>query len=385
MTAFTALMLFIVLILTLGLFISFSNLIHVKRFNEYPSVSKYPFVSILVPARNEERNIEACVRSLLSQNYPNFEVIVLNDHSTDTTGAILQRLADMNPGLKVVNGNPLPEDWPGKHWACHQLSQIAQGEYLLFTDADTRHEPNALAGAIAAASQENADLVTAIPREEVLTWGEKLLVPFMSFGIISYLPLHFVQRHQFAPLSVTIGQFMLFRRSAYESVGGYEGARLNVNDDVLLGRNLIERGYRWMILDGNGMVTCRMYHNFSEAVEGFSKNVFGFFDYRILPYMLIWIAVVFLFVEPLRLVSLALWGGWMGTLTTRLAAVAVFESFFLFFLAYRRLGIPLYMAFFYWLTVILFALVALRSMIFSITGHASWKGRALKNVSIRWI
>ncbi|NMC84954.1 MAG: glycosyltransferase [Anaerolineaceae bacterium] len=383
--ALSMLLLFMVLILTVGLVISFSNLIHVKRFDEFSPAAEHPFVSILVPARDEERNIEACVRSLLAQNYPNFEVIVLNDHSSDATGAILQRLAAADPRLRVVNGAPLPEDWPGKHWACHQLAQIARGEYILFTDADTRHAPHALSGAVAAALQEHADLVTAIPREEVLTWGEKLLVPFMSFGIVSYLPLHFVQRHQFAPLSVTIGQFMLFRRSAYEAVGGYEGARLNVNDDVLLGRNLIERGYRWMVLDGNGAVTCRMYHNFGEAVEGFSKNVFGFFDYRILPYVLVWSAAAFLFVEPLRLLAMALLGGWMGTLPALLAAVAVFESFFLFFLAYRRLGIPLYMAFFYWLTVALFALVAMRSMVFSITGHASWKGRTLKNVDVRWI
>lgn len=383
--ALSMLLLFMVLILTVGLVISFSNLVHVKRFDEFPPAAEHPFVSILVPARDEERNIEACVRSLLAQNYPNFEVIVLNDHSSDATGAILQRLAAADPRLRVVNGAPLPEDWPGKHWACHQLAQIARGEYILFTDADTRHEAHALSGAVAAALQERADLVTAIPREEVLTWGEKLLVPFMSFGIVSYLPLHFVQRHQFAPLSVTIGQFMLFRRSAYEAVGGYDGARLNVNDDVLLGRNLIEHGYRWMVLDGNGAVTCRMYHNFGEAVEGFSKNVFGFFDYRILPYVLVWSAAAFLFVEPLRLLAMALLGGWMGTLPALLAAVAVFESFFLFFLAYRRLGIPLYMAFFYWLTVALFALVAMRSMVFSITGHASWKGRTLKNVDVRWI
>jgi chlorobactene glucosyltransferase len=374
-----------VVILTVGLVISFSNLIHVKRFDEYAPSADHPFVSILVPARDEERNIEACVRSLLAQNYPNFEVIVLNDHSTDATGAILQRLAAADPHLHVVNGAPLPEDWPGKHWACHQLAQIARGEYILFTDADTRHEPHALSGAVAAALQEHADLVTAIPREEVLTWGEKLLVPFMSFGIASYLPLHFVQRHQFAPLSVTVGQFMLFRRSAYEAVGGYDSARLNINDDVLLGRNLIEQGYRWMVLDGNGAVTCRMYHSFGEAVDGFSKNVFGFFDYRILPYVLVWSAVAFLFIEPLRLVVLALLGGWMNTLPALLAAVAVFESFFLFFLAYRRLGIPLYMAFFYWLTAPLFALVAMRSMVFSITGHASWKGRTLKTVAVRWI
>lgn len=379
-------LLIMVLVLTVGLVISFSNLIHVKRFDDYKPVDgRQPFVSVLVPARDEERGIEACVSSLLAQNYPNFEVIVLNDHSTDGTGAILAQLSRSNPRLRVINGAALPEGWPGKHWACHQLAQAAGGEYILFTDADTRHEPNALACAVSAALKENADLVTAIPREEVLTWGEKLLVPFMTFGIISFLPLHLVQKHQLSAFSVTIGQFMLFRVSAYNAVGGYETACQNVNDDVMLGRAIIQKGYRWRILDGSGAVTCRMYHNFWEAVEGFSKNVFGFFDYRILPYVFVWTAAAFLFLLPLRLTVSACLAGGIHTLPDLLAAVAVFESFFLFLLAYRRMGIPLYVALFYWLTIFLFSVVALRSMVLSITGHASWKGRTLKNIEVRWI
>ena len=381
----TILLLVFVFLLAVALGISLSNQVHVKRFDEYTPSADQPFVSILVPARNEERNIEACVRSLLAQNYPNFELIVLNDHSSDGTAAILARLARSDSRLRVLDGAPLPEGWPGKHWACQQLSQAARGEYVLFTDADTRHEPHALACAVAAAQQEKADLVTAIPREEVITWGEKLLVPFMSFGIVSILPMHFVQRRQFAPLSVTIGQFMLFRTSVYQAIGGYADACQNVNDDVQLGRNLIEAGYKWMVLDGNGAVTCRMYHNFSEAVEGFSKNVFGFFNYCILPYIFVWGAAAFLFLEPLRLAVLAALSGWADTLPAKLAFIVVFESFFLFFLAYRRLGIPLYMTFFYWLTILLFVIVAMRSMVCSITGRASWKGRTLKNVEVRWI
>ena len=379
------LLLIMALILAVAMGISFGNLLHVKRISDYQPSNDQPFVSILIPARDEERNIEACVDSLLHQKYPNFEVIVLNDHSTDGTAAILARLARSDSRLRVINGAPLPEGWPGKHWACHQLSQAARGEYILFTDADTRHEPQALAGAIAAARQEKADLVTAIPREEVLTWGEKLLVPFMSFAIVSFLPMHFIQRKQLAPLAVTIGQFMLFRTSVYKTIGGYAAATQNINDDVQLGRNLILAGYRWLFLDGNGTVTCRMYHNFSEAVEGFSKNVFGFFNYRILPFIFIWSALAFLFLEPLRLSILAVQAGWQDTLPAKLAVIIIFESLSLFLLAYHRLGIPVYMTFFYWLTIFLFVIVAMRSMVMSITGRASWKGRTLKNVAVRWI
>jgi chlorobactene glucosyltransferase len=368
-----------------GLIISFSNFIHVKKFDDFTPTKDQPFVSILVPARDEERNVETCVRSLLKQQYPNYEVIVLNDHSTDSTGAILQRLANKDSRLRVIDGDVLPEGWPGKHWACHQLAKAAKGDFILFTDADTCHEPNALACAVAAAQQNNASLVTAIPCEEVHSWGERLIVPFISFAMTSFLPLHLAQKKQLAPLSVTIGQFMLFRRSVYEEIGGYSAACQNVNDDVMLGRILMQKGYRWMILDGTDTISCRMYHSFNEAVDGFSKNVFGFFNYVILPYVFVWCAVMFLFLEPLRILAIAAVSGQMSTFSAKLALILVVESVSLFMLAYHRLGIPFYMVVFYWLTVLLFSLIALRSMVLTLTGHASWKGRTLKNVEPRWL
>ena len=181
---------------------------------------------------------------------------------------------------------------------------------------------------------------------------------------------------------------MLFRTSVYKTIGGYEGATQNINDDVQLGRNLIQAGYRWLFLDGNGTVTCRMYHNFSEAVEGFSKNVFGFFNYRILPYIFIWSAVAFLFLEPLRLSVLAVQAGWQDTLPAKLAVLIVFESLSLFLLAYHRLGIPVYMAFFYWLTIFLFVIVAMniffinRSILLKILGKAIG-GRLIPRATLR--
>lgn len=378
-------LIFVIFVMAAGLLISFSNNRLIKRFDDYDLNGETPFVSILVPARNEEDNIEACLNSLLTQEYPNFEVIVLNDNSTDNTSAILAQLEKVDPRLKVINGAPLPEGWPGKHWACQQLSQTACGELLLFTDADTQHKPQALRRAVAAMLQEKADLLTAIPREEVVSWGEKLIVPFMSFGIQSFLPIGLAQKKQIPAFSVTIGQFMLFRREAYEAIGGYKEAISNINDDVLLGRTLMQKGYRWCLLDGTNYVSCRMYHNFSDTVEGFSKNVFGFFDYRICPFVLVWCAVAAIFLGPLRILTGGILANQFFSATPRLALIAVLEMLLLFFIAYRRLGIPTYMALFYWLTILLFFLVAMRSMVLSLTGHASWKGRTLKNVEIRWI
>lgn len=375
-----------VIFVTFGVLIALSNMLWVRRFEEYDLADENPpFVSILVPARDEADNIEACVRSLLAQDYPCFEVLVLNDHSTDATGTILRRLAGTDPRLRVLEGKALPPDWPGKHWACQQLADAAQGALLLFTDADTRHAPAALAHGVAAMQQEGIHLLTALPRQEVITWSEKLIVPFMNWAIHSYLPLRLAQKLQLPAFSLTIGQYMLFRRQAFDAIGGFRAAINNVNDDVELGRAIISAGYEWRLLNGSGCITCRMYRDFSAVLEGFSKNVFGFFNYRILPYMFTWLAVVLCFLEPLLALIARQAGSDISTQLYNFALIAVIETLALFIISYRALRIPLYLVLVYPLTIFFFVLVAIRSMVLTLTGHASWKGRELKKTGVRWL
>jgi len=376
----------ILIFLSLGLLTALANALSIRRFDQYPAAKAFPRVSVLVPARNEARNIEACVRSLLSQDYPDFEIIVLDDHSTDGTRLALARL-EAEGGvlrLRVLEGRPLPEGWLGKHWACHQLYQAATGDLLLFTDADTRHRSNMLRDSVAALFAERADLVTAFPREEVVTWGERLLVPVISFGIFTFLPVRLIQKLRWAGLSITIGQFMLFRRAAFEAVGGYEAVRSQVVDDVCLGRLIIAHGFRWQMLDGTEHVTCRMYRGFSDAVEGFSKNVFAVFDYRIFPFLSALLIVGTAFLEP----PLALFSRWMNVplmaFPPTYATVAVIQAFMLWQIAYRRFKFPASLVFFYPLSLALFILIALRSMALSLTGNATWKDRVLDRAAVRW-
>jgi len=376
----------ILIFLSLGLLTALANALSIRRFDQYPAAKAFPRVSVLVPARNEARNIEACVRSLLSQDYPDFEIIVLDDHSTDGTRLALARL-EAEGGvfrLRVLEGRPLPEGWLGKHWACHQLYQAATGDLLLFTDADTRHQSNMLRDSVAALFAERADLVTAFPREEVVTWGERLLVPVISFGIFTFLPVRLIQKLRWAGLSITIGQFMLFRRAAFEAVGGYEAVRSQVVDDVCLGRLIIAHGFRWQMLDGTEHVTCRMYRGFSDAVEGFSKNVFAVFDYRIFPFLSALLIVGTAFLEP----PLALFSRWMNVplmaFPPTYATVAVIQAFMLWQIAYRRFKFPASLVFFYPLSLALFILIALRSMALSLTGNATWKDRVLDRAAVRW-
>ncbi|MGB3060724.1 MAG: glycosyltransferase, partial [Anaerolineae bacterium] len=174
--------------------IALSNWRLLRRAGDWAPPTAWPRVSVLVPARNEDVNIGDCVRSLLAQDYPDCEVIVLDDQSCDRTGEILAELASQDRRLRVIPGLALPEGWLGKHWACQQLAESATGDLLFFTDADTRHEPQSLRHGIAALMAEQADLLTACPRQEVVTWAEKLVVPFFPWSILSFLPLALAYR-----------------------------------------------------------------------------------------------------------------------------------------------------------------------------------------------
>ncbi len=353
--------------------IAILNYFTIRRFDEFPTAQNFPRVSILIPARNEEENIRNCVESLLAQNYPDFEVLVLDDNSTDQTRSILEQISLQASHLKIHNGETLPIGWLGKHWACHQLSQKANGELILFTDADTRHEPNTLRDSVSALIAQKADLVTAFPREEMLTWGERLTIPIMGFGLFCFFPILLAETFRLPAFSVTIGQFMLFRRSAYEAIGGYEAIHNHPVDDIKLGRNIIAQGFHWRLMDATRHITCRMYHGFSDALDGFTKNIFAVFNHHILLYCVgwFWIAVSFLF--PIYVL--------FHTLITpmefpaSIALIAVGEALLMIWLAYRRFRIPAYLVLLYPVSLLIFTWIAFRSLVYSLIGYGTWKGR----------
>lgn len=378
--------LIVILVLCFNLLTVISNQRTLRKFHQFPLPKRWPRLSVLVPARDEADNIEACLRSLLAQDYPDYEVLMLDDHSSDETWALAERLAAENPRLRLLKGLPLPGGWLGKHWACHQLGEAARGELLLFTDADTRHAPQTLRHSVAALLAEEADLVTAFPLEEVKTWGEKLIVPMMAWGIMAFLPLRLAYRFARPGLSVSIGQFMLFRREAYQAVGGFAAVRAERIDDVALGRRILAHGFRWRLLDGSAHVRCRMYHSFWEAVDGFTKNVFAFFNYHITLYLLAWGWVTLAFIEPaFSLGSYLLIGEALPLFPVDLAILAVLQSLLIWHLAYRRFSFPTQLALFYPLSVTLYILIALRSLVQTLTGQAEWKGRTLARPATRWL
>jgi chlorobactene glucosyltransferase len=375
----------VLIFLLVILFITLSNIRILRKLGSYPSPLQYPFISVLVPARNEEENIGGCIRSLLNQDYPNFEVIVLDDNSTDRTWRILNELSAKNNKLRILKGEPLPDGWFGKHWACHQLSQNADGEVFLFTDADTRHNPNSLKDGIAGMIAEKADLITAFPREETISWGELIMVPLFPWFILCFLPLIVAYRTQSPAFSAAIGQFLMISREAYKKIGGYEAIRQEAVDDVALARNIKANGLRWRMSLGYDQLYCRMYHGFREAYSGFTKNLFAGFGYKILTFTFVWLCIGTAFLEPIVVLFLAIIGVESSFLTLALAGIGVLVSLLIWGASHWRFGFPIYMTFLYPISVMLLLIIAFSSMIFALTGKAGWKGRYFTKPKIGWL
>lgn len=265
------------------------------------------FVSVLVPARNEELNIAACIESLCRQDYPAYEVIVLNDGSEDATGSILESLQQQYPShLRLLQGSPLPKGWIGKPWACHQLSQQAKGDFLLFTDADTVHHPQMLTSAVAYQQHTQVDFFSVIPYEVMATWSEQLVLPLIHYLYVAYLPNQLFMRTNDVRFSAANGQFMFFRRSAYEHIGGHESVRNNVVEDVFLAKVVKSHGFRMSLAKATEVVRCRMYHNVGEVFAGFSKNFFAGMSYSLGMMWLFLMHFFLLYVLPLLFVVYSL-------------------------------------------------------------------------------
>jgi chlorobactene glucosyltransferase len=344
-----------------------------------------PSVAVLVPARNEAANIEACLRSLLCQNYPNLAIWLYDDNSTDDTLSIAQRLANSAPGtqhaaLRIIEGKDEPPlGWLGKSNALHRLYTVVRAEsdpaYLLFTDSDVQFEPDAIGHAVATAQSWNAGLLSIFPRQRLGSFAERLAVPtLLHWTVYNFLPLPiaFATRSG-ASFAAANGQFMLFTRQAYEACGTHEAVRSQILEDVALSREVKKSGHKAILADGGPTVHTRMYNGAGEVWRGYSKNAFAFFNYK--PYFLAVgiVVLVALYIAPLPLAALAFACG--DTL-----AAALFVAQYLIAVQTRlllavRFAYPFPDAFLHPLAVGYLIAIQVNSMVWSITRRGVWKGR----------
>jgi len=231
-------------------------------------------VSIIIPARNEADTLETVVGSILGSTYHPFELLVVDDRSTDGTGEIAARLARADGRVRVIWGAPLPEGWYGKPWACEQGYRAATGRLLLFTDADTRHQPELLGHAVASLRRNGADLVTVQPHQRCVTFWERLVMPQVWLLLaLRYHPRR-VNRARRERDVIANGQFILTTREAYEAVGRHAAVRHEVAEDLALAQAYLRGGRRVRFDFAMGLMETRMYRSLDQLIEGWSKNIY---------------------------------------------------------------------------------------------------------------
>ena len=234
-----------------------------------------PFVSVVVPARNEAVNIVACLRSIVASDYPDFEVIVVDDRSEDETAALARSVTVGNARRVVVlDGRPLPAGWLGKPWACHQGAAEARGDLLLFTDADTTHGPALMSRAVAGRDEEKADLLTLVGRQLMGTFWERLVQPHIFLMMLFRFPdFERVARNDRWRDAIANGQYLLFTRSAYDAIGGHRCVQDEVVEDLALAQQVKRAGLQLRIRSAESDFATRMYRSLGDLIEGWSKNI----------------------------------------------------------------------------------------------------------------
>jgi chlorobactene glucosyltransferase len=380
---------FIVVILMLMLANVLANLAVFDGLRQVAPPSEGPVVSVLVPARNEERNIEECIRSLLLQDYPAYELIVLDDHSTDRTAEIAERLISQvrNPRVtaRLVRGEALPDGWTGKNWACHQLAEAASGDFLWFTDADTVHGPGTVSAAVDYACRKNAGLVSAWPRQLTESLGEKLIIPVILLMGIGFCPLWLQRLIQYRGdqsdprvlrhIGAANGQFMFFTRACYDAVGGHAAVRSHIVEDVALGREVAARvgeGWRLFNCDALRFSTVRMYRSFGETWEGFTKNMRALFEDQGILFWVFGIAQWACLFAPFIFLATAPEAIW------HIVAVQVGLIYAVRFLLAARFRSSWLSAALHPIGILLMLLIGINSWRRTITSGVTWKGRVYK-------
>ena len=347
------------------------------RLRDYPPINTGPLISVIIPARNEARNIERCVRSVLATAYAPIEVIVVDDRSTDGTAEIVEPATGRR--LRLIRGAELPEGegWFGKQWAIIQGYRAAKGELLLFTDADTRHQPELLPRAYSALQAERVDLFTILPRQEMRTFWERLIQPHVFFALGARAGnIARINRTRVDWNAIANGQFILTPRSAYESTGTHEAVKHSVTDDLALAQSYVRAGKDIFLAHATEFMTTRMYGSLREIVDGWSKNLaLGAplmmppiaFLRRLLPYVM-WLPALAWIAPPLVWLVTGGWG---------FGAIATIVSVLTWIIICAMEGAPVWYALLYPLGAGFVAFIMIRSAVRG-ARHVEWRGRVYR-------
>ena len=253
-----------------------ANVLDMRKRTSLPAIKEGPLVSVLIPARDEEQNIENCVNSLLEQDYQNYEILIIDDNSEDKTYEIIQRLAKQNKRISIYRGKPLPADWYGKPFALEQLVPKAKGEILLFTDADTIHRSTSVSWAVTNIKNTGADFISGYVGQILKSFGERVTVPVMFFLTGFIIPMFLNEIVKLGYFSAAVGQYIAVKKDVFLKIGGYTAVKSKTSEDIYMARYVKECGYKTEFLDITNQVYCRMYEGYWAGIQGIGKNIYDF-------------------------------------------------------------------------------------------------------------
>jgi len=339
-----------------------------------------PLVSIIIPARDERRNIESCLRATLGAAYPAIEVVVVDDRSSDGTGDLARAVAREDSRVRVIDNPDLPEGWFGKPWACMTGASHARGEILCFTDADARHGAGLVARAVGAMRAERIDMLSVAGHQELGSFWERAVQPQVFWMLaMRYGGTESVNRSSRSEDKIANGQCIFMRRDAYDAIGGHAAVKDQVAEDLALARRTFEAGQRTTLFLGHRELTTRMYTSLAEVMAGWRKNMFaggresmpwGRFGRIVLPALLL-VAPLMTLLPPLALVGGALFGAppWL----VLGSAIAVVAQLVTWAIVYRWMEAPIPYAAIFPLGATIIGVIAVQAI--ARGARVEWKGR----------
>jgi glycosyltransferase involved in cell wall biosynthesis len=350
----------LVTISALAFLLSLLNFLSIRTvLNKPTTISKK--ISILIPMRNEEQNARDCITALIAQKgLIEFEIIVLDDESTDGTSRVLSEF----PKIQVRKGQALPQGWLGKNWACHQLSQAATGEILVFLDADVRVREHAIASAVY--QMDDWDFISPYPRQLSIGFIESIFQPLLHWSWFASVPLIISQKFRVKSMVVANGQFLVINKASYLAADGHEEIKSEVLDDLELAKSLVANGFRGNVAEGSDVADCLMYRTPKELISGYQKSLWRAFGGLVGS---IFVALLLLSTGVLSLI-LAIAG-------STLAAVS-----FILILSSRALSSlkakePISKTFWHPVAVLIFVAILIYSWVGKYRGSLKWRDRVI--------
>jgi len=356
-------------------FISSSNVIYFRISQKKTRLKKGPKISVLIPARNEEKRISPTLDALMKQDYADFEVIVLDDNSTDATLEIIENCAKKHERLEVLKGAKLPDGWKGKPFALVQLAERANGDYLVFLDADVVPKQDFLSWVADRMHCLSADSMSGYIHHRAKSVREYIFFSLMYILNMALLPFWLIRCTRSSLFSHAVGQLFVFTRKAYDEIGGFGIVSNSILEDLQMVRAVKKAGFSHVFLDAKKVLEGYMYDSWEHTIDGIRRSVFLYFDKKIYPLVIVNFFILVFMVLPAVFIPLAILGNWSQTLWILIANFGILFSWCIT-LYDRRM--PWYVPFFYPFQFLIAVILSWVSAADEISGRGyHWKDRSV--------